>query len=57
MGMRKTRYFLDDTGGWKVPSSLSEKQIRIMSEHFLSQGMKEVTKKEFYEAKKKWSEK
>lgn len=52
--MRKTRYFLDDNGGVKISSSLSRKQIQIMAEFYQRQGMKEVSKKEWFNAKKKW---
>lgn len=52
--MMITRYFLEDKGGYKVSSSLTPKQRKMMADHFIRQGMKEVTKKEWFAAKKKW---
>lgn len=50
--MRKTRYFLDKKSGIKISSRLSFKQIKIHADFYLRQGMKEVTKKEYMDAKK-----
>lgn len=54
MSKKKTRYFLDKTGGVKIPSSLSERQIEMLAQDFLRQGMKEVSHEEWYVAKKRW---
>lgn len=55
--MRKTRYFLDDTGGIKIPASLTKAQIELMSQMCLRKGMKEVSREKWFVAKKKkeWS--
>ena len=53
--VRKTRYLLDKTSGIKIPSSLSAKQIEIFVKFYLARGMKEVSKKEYFKAKKEWS--
>lgn len=52
--MKKTRYLLDDEGGIKIPSSFSARQIEIYVQFYKDKGMREVSKEEWYMAKKKW---